>query len=76
MNNFDANKNDTKGPNTRKNLQRPDMVDSENESLFEMHEDMQTVDAVPVEELNEKVKDEKQKEHTKNSSASEKKNTP
>ncbi|SOC43952.1 hypothetical protein [Ureibacillus acetophenoni] len=37
---------------------KPDMVDSENISLFDLHEDMQTVDAIPVEELNRKVKTE------------------
>ncbi|WP_010306774.1 hypothetical protein [Kurthia senegalensis] len=61
---------------SRKNLEKPDMVDSDNPSLFDMHEDMQTVDAIPVEELNEKVKDEKNKEHTKESSASDKKYNP
>lgn len=34
----------------------PDMVDSENISLFDLHEDMQTVDSIPVGELNKKVK--------------------
>lgn len=72
MNNFKQH-----DPNDKKErsqyLEKPDMVNSEEESLFEMHEDMQTVDALPVEELNEKVKDEKNKEHTKDSSASEKK---
>lgn len=37
---------------------KPDMVDSENISLFDLHEDMQTVDAIPVEELNKRVKTE------------------
>lgn len=35
---------------------KPDMVNSENISLFDLHEDMQTVDAIPVEELNKRVK--------------------
>lgn len=34
---------------------KPDMVDSDNISLFDLHEDMRTVDAIPVEELNNKV---------------------
>ena len=38
--------------------EKPDMVDSENISLFDLHEDMQTVDAIPVEELNKRVKTE------------------
>ncbi|MFL0505366.1 hypothetical protein ACH0B5_06415 [Ureibacillus sp. 179-F W5.1 NHS] len=37
---------------------KPDMVDSENISLFDLHEDMQTVDAIPVQELNKRVKTE------------------
>ena len=60
----------------QQNLEKPDMVNSDNPSLFDMHEDMQTVDPLPVEELNEEVKDEKHKSHTKDSSASEKKNMP
>jgi hypothetical protein len=51
-------------------LDNPDLVKTEEESLFDMHEDMQTVDAIPVEELNQKVKDEKDKRHTKDTSAS------
>ena len=35
---------------------KPDMVDSENISLFDLHEDMQTVDSIPIEELNKRVK--------------------
>ncbi len=52
-------------------LDNPDLVETEKESLFDMHEDMQTVDAVPVEELNQNVKDEKDKNHSKDTSASE-----
>lgn len=62
--------------NKRKNMEKPDQVQSDNPSLFEMHEDMATVDALPVEELNEKVKDEKHKEHTKDTSSSEDKYKP
>ncbi len=35
---------------------KPDMVDSDTISIFDLHEDMQTVDPIPVEELNKKVK--------------------
>ncbi|MFY3790935.1 hypothetical protein ACOQFO_04385 [Ureibacillus sp. MALMAid1270] len=38
--------------------EKPDMVDTENISLFDLHEDMQTVDAIPVIELNKRVKTE------------------
>lgn len=36
--------------------EKPDMVKSEHISLFDLHEDMQTVDAIPIEELNKRVK--------------------
>lgn len=35
---------------------KPDMVDSDSISLFDLHEDMQMADAIPIEELNKKVK--------------------
>ncbi|MEK5233361.1 hypothetical protein MHB42_16775 [Lysinibacillus sp. FSL K6-0232] len=35
---------------------KPDMVESDTISLFDLHEDMQTVDAIPIEELNKRVK--------------------
>nr|WP_106781196.1 hypothetical protein [Lysinibacillus timonensis] len=38
--------------------EKPDMVNSDNISLFDLHEDMQTVDAIPVQELNKRVKTE------------------
>lgn len=57
-----------------KKLDNPDMVNTDKESLFDKHEDMQTVDPIPVEELNEEVKDEKDKRGTKHRSGSEKKN--
>lgn len=34
---------------------KPDMVESDNISLFDLQEDMQTVDAIPIEELNKRV---------------------
>ncbi|MCL1697889.1 MULTISPECIES: hypothetical protein [unclassified Lysinibacillus] len=34
---------------------KPDMVESDTISLFDLHEDMQTVDAIPVRELNKRV---------------------
>ncbi|KOS69643.1 hypothetical protein AEA09_14380 [Lysinibacillus contaminans] len=53
---------------TRK-TNNPDVLNTEKESIFDMHEDMKTVDPIPVEELNEKVKDEKNKKKTKNTSS-------
>lgn len=52
-------------------LDNPDGVRTTKESLFDMHEDMQTVDPIPVEELNIQVQDEKFHHHTKNRSLSE-----
>ncbi len=57
-----------------KKYDNPDMVSTDKESLFDKHEDMKTVDPIPVEELNEEVKDEKDKRGTKHRSGSEKKN--
>ncbi len=57
----------------KKKLDNPDAVNTEKESLFDMHEDMQTVDPIPVEELNDQVEDEKNKSHTKDTSSSERK---
>lgn len=36
--------------------EKPDLVDSDNISIFDLHEDMQTVDIIPIRELNKKVK--------------------
>lgn len=64
----DREKQDIKG----RILDNPDLVNTEKESIFDMHEDMKTVDPIPVEELNEEVKDEKNKDSTKTTSAREK----
>lgn len=37
---------------------KPDRVPSDNISIFDLHEDMQTVDAIAVDELNRRVKTE------------------
>ncbi|MGE7090077.1 hypothetical protein ACQKII_01190 [Lysinibacillus sp. NPDC048646] len=50
----------------------PDVLDTDKESIFDKHEDMKTVDPIPVEELNDKVKDEKNKTKTKDKSATDK----
>jgi hypothetical protein len=52
-------------------LDNPDLVKTEKESIFDKDEEMQTVDPIPVEELNEKVKDEEHKRETKSTSSSE-----
>lgn len=38
--------------------EKPDRVNSDNISLFDLHDDMQFVDTIPVDELNKKVGDE------------------
>ena len=40
-------------------VDNPDMVRTDKVSLFDLHEDMQTVDAIPVEELNNNLKEER-----------------
>lgn len=52
-------------------MDNPDMLDTKKESLFDMHEDMKTVDPLPMEELNDQVKDEDNHEATKSTSGSE-----
>ena len=37
---------------------KPDMVESDSISLFDLHEDMQTSDAIPIAELTKRVKTE------------------
>lgn len=46
-------------------LDNPDAVKTDKESLFDMHEDMQTVDAVPVEDARMEWEEEKQENHRK-----------
>lgn len=49
-------------PESKKNFaampykEKPDRVPSDNISIFDLHEDMQTVDAIPVDEMNFRVK--------------------
>ena len=59
---------------SKRRFDNPDAVDTEKESIFD-EEGMQTVDPIPVEELNERMRDEKKKRHSKDESVSEKKYT-
>ncbi|MGN7477812.1 hypothetical protein ACTHOQ_08140 [Solibacillus silvestris] len=59
-----------------KKLDNPDLLNTEKESIFDKDKEMQFVDPVPVEELNDEVKDEKNKANTKSTSGSERKNRP
>ena len=56
---------------SKRKFDNPDAVDTDKESIFDQ-EGMETVDPIPVEELNERMKDEKHKRHSKNDSVSEK----
>lgn len=59
-----------------KKLDNPDLLNTDKESIFDRDEEMQFVDPIPVEELNDEVKDEKNKKDTKSTSGSERKNQP
>lgn len=59
-----------------KKLDNPDLLNTDKESIFDRDKEMKFVDAIPVEELNDKVKDEKRKDETKSTSGSERKNQP
>ncbi len=52
-------------------LDTPDEVKSDKESIYDKDPEMQTVDPIPMEELNQQVEDEKQNHHTKDTSSSE-----
>lgn len=69
------NKEDTQKDTDFKRMDSPDQVNSDTESLFDKDEEMKFVDAIPVEELNEKAKDERleNREDTKSTSSSSKK---
>ena len=69
------NKDDKKKDTDFKRIDSPDQVNSDTECLFDKDEQMKHVDPIPMEELNEKVKDEKleNREKTKNTSSSSKK---
>lgn len=69
------NEEDKKKDTDFKRMDSPDQVNSDTESLFDKDEEMKFVDPIPIEELNEKVKDEKleNRENTKSTSSSAKK---
>lgn len=52
-------------------LDTPDEVKSDKESIYDKDPEMQTVDPIPMEELNQQVEDEKHNHHTKDTSSSE-----
>lgn len=68
INHKDSEKQDIPG----RILDNPDLLNTEKESIFDKDEGMQNVDPIPMEELNQKVKDEKNHSKTKNTSATDK----
>jgi len=52
-------------------LDNPEQVDTDKISLFDMHEDMQTVDSISVAELNKQVINDPARKVTKDPSANE-----
>lgn len=70
MNEFEKNEN---GDLKKGNRDHPEQYPTEKESLFDKFKSQQTVDAIPVEDLNIQVQDEKNKDKTKNESSSENK---
>jgi hypothetical protein len=73
MNEFEKSKNKIEQKGSR---DHPEQYPTENESLFDLYESERTVDPIPMEDLNMEVKEEKQKEATKQNSSSEKKYGP
>ncbi|WLR51165.1 hypothetical protein LC040_18695 [Bacillus tianshenii] len=65
-----ADKNERK---PQKDMERPEQYSSEKKSQYDRFKDEQTVDSIPLEDLNQEMKEEKEKDKTKDSSSSEKK---
>lgn len=55
------------------NMDHPEQYETENESLFDLFESEQNVDPIPMEDLKEERREEKDGYHTKDTSSSEKK---
>lgn len=54
-------------------MDNPEQYKTDQESLFDKFESEQNVDSIPVEDLNEEVKEERNKEETKHTSSTQKK---
>ncbi|MEK4073478.1 hypothetical protein MHI01_06195 [Paenibacillus sp. FSL M7-0656] len=66
----DQNNNDTQQEQSRDN---PEQYKTERESLLDRHEEEQTVDPIPMEDLNMEAQEEKNKDQTKSNSSTEEK---
>ncbi|MFD1927925.1 hypothetical protein ACFSFY_07635 [Sporosarcina siberiensis] len=51
-------------------MDNPENLRTDKESIYDMHEDLQTVDSIPLEDLRMELEDEKLHHKTKNSSSS------
>lgn len=65
----ERDRKDAEGPY----MDNPENIRTDKESLFDMHEDMQTVDAISLEDLRIDLQEEKIHRDTKNKSSSEEK---
>jgi|GEM_PF-845453 len=66
----DQNNNDIRQERSRDN---PEQYKTEHESLLDRHEEEQTVDPIPMEDLNMEAQEEKNKDQTKSNSSTEEK---
>lgn len=67
MNEFEKSR---QSMNQHGNRDHPEQYPTDEESLFDLFLSERTVDSIPVEELNQQVKDEKNKEQSKHTSSS------
>lgn len=51
-------------------MDNPESLRTDKESIYDMHEDMQTVDAIPLEDLKIELREEKVHHDTKSNSSS------
>ncbi|ARJ38482.1 hypothetical protein CSV71_10810 [Sporosarcina sp. P21c] len=54
-------------------MDNPENLKTDKESIYDMHEDMQTVDAIPLEDVRMEEEEERNHRETKNRSSSEEK---
>lgn len=54
-------------------MDNPENIKSDKESIYDMHEDMQTVDAIPLEDVRMEAEEERHQSKTKDRSSSEEK---
>ncbi|WP_227936754.1 hypothetical protein [Alkalihalobacillus deserti] len=66
-------KNETKQSSDFKKRNHPEQYPTEKESLFDQFESEQHVDPIPMEDLKQELRDQKNKHKTKNDSSSERK---